>query len=154
MIRRLNPWFENISKRQIKAPKIYFRDNGLLNSILSISSLQKMQSHPKFLLFEGFAMEEIIRFLEIDNEDCYFWATQSGAELDLLITAHGKKIGFEFKFSDSPKITKSMNISLNDLKIDKLIVVIPHNAEFPLADNIFVYGLENFLKLSLEDFWR
>ena len=155
MIRRLNPWFENISKRQIKAPKIYFRDNGLLNSLLSISSFQQMQSYPKLgLLFEGFAMEEIIRFLEIDNEDCYFWATQSGAELDLLITAHGKKIGFEFKFSDSPKITKSMNISLNDLKIDRLIVIIPHNAEFPLADNIFVYGLENFLKLSLEDFWR
>jgi predicted AAA+ superfamily ATPase len=147
MIRRLNPWFENISKRQVKAPKIYFRDSGLLHNLLGIESLEQLYSHPKLgISWEGFAMEEIIRSLEVDNEDCYFWSTQSGAELDLLITASGKKIGFEFKFTDSPKITKSMHTALDDLKLDKLIVIIPHDVQFLLAENIFVYGLEKFIK--------
>jgi len=149
MTRRLNPWFQNISKRQIKAPKIYFRDSGLLHTLLGIETMDQLYSHPKLgISWEGFAIEEVIRFLEVDNEDCYFWATQSGAELDLLVTANAKKIGFEFKFTDSPKITKSMNIALEDLKLDKLIVIIPHDVEFPLADNILVYGLERFISKS------
>jgi predicted AAA+ superfamily ATPase len=149
MIRRLNPWFENMSKRQIKAPKIYFRDSGLLHSLLGIETMEQLYLHPKLgISWEGFAIEEVIRSLEVDNEDCYFWSTQSGAELDLLITANGKKVGFEFKFTDSPKITKSMNIALQDLKLDKLTVIVPHEVEFPLANNILVCGLERFVNRS------
>lgn len=149
MIRRLNPWFENISKRQIKAPKVYFRDSGLLHTLLGIETIEQLYSHPKLgISWEGFAMEEVIRSLEVDNEDCYFWSTQSGAELDLLVTTNSKKVGFEFKFTDSPKITKSMNIAFQDLKLDKLIVIVPHEVEFPLADNISVCGLERFINKS------
>jgi hypothetical protein len=146
MIRRLNPWFENISKRQIKAPKIYFRDSGLLHTLLGIETIEQLYLHPKLgISWEGFAIEEVIRALGVDNEDCYFWSTQSGAELDLLVIANGKKVGFEFKFTDSPKITKSMNMAIRDLKLDKLTVITPHEVEFPLADNVSVCGLEKFV---------
>jgi predicted AAA+ superfamily ATPase len=147
MIRRLNPWFENISKRQIKAPKIYFRDSGLLHTLLSIENERQLLFHPKIgSSWEGFALEEIIRSLGVDNEDCYFWSTVSGAELDLLVTANNQKIGFEFKYVDSPKITKSMHIAIENLKLEKLIVIIPHETEFLLSDKIAVYGLSRFIK--------
>lgn len=145
MIRRLNPWFENISKRQIKAPKIYFRDSGLLHTLLGIETIEHLHSHPKLgISWEGFAIEEVIRSLAVDADDCYFWATQSGAELDLLVTTNGKKYGFEFKFTDSPSITKSMNIAMHELKLDKLTIIIPHEVEFPLG-NVSVCGLETFI---------
>lgn len=147
MIRRLSPWYENIGKRQIKAPKIYFRDTGLFHSLLGIN--EDLYNNPKIgASWEGFAVEEIIRFMVVDNEDCYFWGTQSGAELDLLILYNGKKIGFEFKYTDSPKITKSMHIAIEDLKLDQLNIIIPLKTKFKLANNVMVYGLESFLDIK------
>jgi len=146
MIRRLNPWFENIGKRQIKSPKIYFRDTGLLHSILGIADKTALMSHPKLgSSWEGFAIEQVIKSLKVREEDCYFWATSSGAELDLLVLKDGKRIGFEFKYTDAPKVTKSMHISLSDLKLDELFVVIPGDSHFRLSEAITVKGLSNFV---------
>ena len=144
MIRRLPAWHENIKKRQVKSPKIYFRDNGILLLLLGITD--NVATHPKLgACWEGMAFEEIIRFLQLETEDCYFWSTGSGAELDLLVFKDGRKIGFEFKYSDSPKVTKSMHIAIEDLKLDELNVIIPASTRFKMADNIIVSGLEVFL---------
>ena len=146
MVRRLSPWFENISKRQIKSPKIYFRDSGLLHNMLGIKDMDELIMHPKLgFSWEGFAVEEIIRHMNVDSEDCYFWGTQSGEELDLLVLKDGKKIGFEFKYTDSPKITKSMQIAMEDLKLDELNVIIPHAEKFALSEKVNVFGVEEFI---------
>ena len=146
MIRRLSPWFENLSKRQIKSPKIYFRDSGILHNMLGIKNINELIMHPKLgFSWEGFAVEEVIRHMAVDSDDCYFWGTQSGAELDLLILKDGKKMGFEFKYTDSPKITKSMQIAMEDLKLDELNIIIPHADKFALSEKVKVYGVEEFI---------
>lgn len=145
MVRELQPWFENISKRQVKAPKVYFRDSGILHALLGIQDTNQLQSYPRLGTFwEGFALEEIVRKYKATSEDCYFWATQSGAELDLLIIKDGKRLGFEFKYSDAPKITSSMLIALSDLTLDHLYVIYPGKEVFPMRDNITALGLESF----------
>lgn len=142
MVRRLQPWFENISKRQVKTPKVYFRDSGILNALLSIGNYEQLYNFPKAGAFwEGFALEEVIRRYHMNTEDCYFWATQGGAELDLFFIYEGKRLGFEFKLSDSPKITPSMRIAINDLQLDHLYVVFPGEESFPLSENITAAGL-------------
>ncbi|HSC25216.1 MAG TPA: ATP-binding protein [Candidatus Babeliales bacterium] len=143
MIRELVPWFENLQKRQVKSPKIYFRDSGILNALLELTSNEQLHTHPRLGAFwEGFALEEIIAASSASAEECYFWSTQADAELDLLILKNNKRIGFELKYTDAPKITKSMRIALVDLKLDHLIVVYPGAQTFPLSENITVYGLE------------
>lgn len=115
-IRILQPWFETIKKRQVKKPKIYFRDSGIYNALSSIRSITELAKTPKIgSLWEGFALEAIINCLGFKAQDCYFWSTHNEAELDLLVFSNGKRLGFEFKYSDSPKITKSMGIDLQDL---------------------------------------
>ncbi len=135
MIRQLPPWFENLGKRQIKAFKIYIRDTGLLHSLLSLDSFAMLEGHPKLgASWEGFAMEQVLR-LTGDN-DAWFWATHSGAELDLMVQWKGKRIGFEFKYGDAARLTKSMHIALHDLKLKKLFVVYPGKESYPLHDKI------------------
>lgn len=142
MIRQLRPWFENIKKRQIKSFKTYFKDSGILHTLLGIPSFAQLQGHPKLgASWEGFAMEEIIRQLQADPQDCYFWATSNYAELDLLVLKEGKRLGFEFKYTASPKLTKSMQIALHDLKLDQLLVIVPQGIAFPLADRVRVCAL-------------
>ena len=142
MIRILLPWFENLGKRQIKSPKIYFRDSGILHALLGIREESELDSHPKLGSFwEGFALEEIIQKLHAAPEECYFWGTQAGAELDLLIIKDGKRLGFEFKYTDHPKITPSMKIAFEDLKLNHLYVVFPGDQSFPLAEQITAQGL-------------
>lgn len=148
MIRRLSPWFENIGKRQIKSPKIYFRDSGLLHTILGIENTEQLQMHPKLgSSWKGFALEEVIRKLDTDYNDCYFWATQGGAELDLLVIKNGKKLGFEIKYTDSPKITKSMHSAIDDLNLEQMTIIIPGKDKFKLSEDIEVYGIEAFKNL-------
>lgn len=143
MMRILYPWFENLQKRQVKSPKIYFRDSGILNALLGISDREHLQTFPRLGSFwEGFALEEIIHFIDAKSEECFFWATQADAELDLFIIKNGKRLGFEFKYVDSPKITKSMHIAYQDLALDKLFVVYPGKESFPLSENITALGLE------------
>lgn len=148
MIRILSPWFENLSKRQVKSPKIYFRDSGILHALLGIQNNADLIIHPKLGSFwEGFALEEIIREAHATPEECYFWASQSGAELDLLIIKNGKRIGFECKYTDRPKITASMQIAIQDLKLDHLYVIFPGNITFPLSDKITASGLQTISTL-------
>lgn len=144
MIRILLPWFENLGKRQIKSPKIYFRDSGILHALFGIRNEKELEIFPKLGSFwEGFALEEIIRKVQAAPEECYFWGTQSGAELDLLIIKNGKRLGFEFKYTDTPKSTLSMKIACNDLKLDHLYVIFPGKQSFPIADQITACGLED-----------
>ena len=147
MIRELIPWFENLSKRQVKSPKIYFRDSGILYALIELTMMDQLYKHPRLGAFwEGFALEEIIAASGASAEECYFWATQAHAELDLLIMKNNKRIGFELKYTDAPKITKSMTIALNDLQLDHLIVVYPGKINFPLSEKISVYGLNGIVK--------
>lgn len=144
MVRTLQPWFENISKRQVKSPKIYIRDTGILHALLAIQTYEELQVYPKLgASWEGFALEEMIKYYHMQSDECYFWSTQSGAELDFFIIKDGKRFGFEFKYTDHPKITKSMYIAMEDLKLDHLYLVFPHEATFPLAENITALGLKS-----------
>lgn len=142
MIRQLQPWLANIKKRQVKAPKIYFKDSGIFHTLLGITDQHSLYHHPKLgASWEGFALEEIIRFYQATPEESYFWATHGGAELDLLIIQRGKKIGFEIKYTDAPRLTRSMHLALEDLELDELRVVYPGNDIFYLKERIKVIGL-------------
>lgn len=148
MVRELRPWFENMKKRQVKSPKIYFRDSGIYHALCRIQNFNLLMEHPKLgASWEGFAIEEIIRHhgTDIDQHDCYFWRTQAGAELDLLIVQGDQRFGFEIKYTDVPKITKSMRIANKELKLDQFYVIYPGNKKFDMGDNIFAYGLQEYL---------
>lgn len=150
MIRVLQPWYENIRKRQVKTPKIYFRDSGVFNALSSIRSITELAKTPKIgPLWEGFALEEVINCLQIRSEDCYFWSTHNEAELDLLVFKNGKRLGFEFKYSDSPKITKSMNIAVEDLQLDHLYIIFPGALSFAMNEKITACGLDVLRKLEV-----
>jgi len=140
MIRVLPPWFENISKRQVKSPKVYLRDTGLLHALLKIETLADLQAHPKISAsWEGFAIEQVVGLLE--TRDAYFWATHNGAELDLLAMLKGKRYGFEFKYQDAPRTTRSMRTALEDLGLERIWVVYPGSKQYALDDSIDVVPL-------------
>jgi hypothetical protein len=135
MVRQLQPWFENLGKRQVKAPKIYFRDTGLLHALLGVRNEGDLARHPRAgASWEGFALEQVLRITQPD--EAYFWATHTGAELDLLMLKHGKRVGVEFKRADAPGMTPSMRIALADLKLDSIYVVYPGKRRYRLADRI------------------
>ena len=147
MVRELKPWYENISKRQIKSSKIYIRDSGILHNLLRIKEEDDVLHHPKLgASWEGFALEEVIRSLKIDQDDCYFWSTQNKAELDLLVTDGLDKIGFEFKFADKPKPTRSAHIAVNDLGLKSLTIIYPGKERYKFSDKITIIGLQEFLQ--------
>lgn len=141
MIRQLQPWHENLGKRQVKAPKIYFRDSGLFHTLTHIKSESDLLTHPKIgASWEGYAIEEALRHYQPNQE--YFWATHNGAELDLLLFKDGKRIGIECKRRDAPKLTASMKIAMDDLKLDELLVIYPGRKAYPLGESIRVLPLE------------
>jgi len=140
MIRQLQPWHENLRKRQVKAPKIYFRDSGLLHSLLNIPDYHSLTGNPRLgASWEGFAMEQVLQALR--PSEAYFWSTYSGAEVDLLFFRAGKRYGVEFKFNEAPKVTKSMHIAIRDLALDYLWIVYPGKQEYPVTENITVRPL-------------
>ena len=137
MVRVLPPWFENLNKRQVKAPKVYVRDTGLLHALLGIPAEDQLMGHPKVgASFEGFVVEQLLSGLE--SLDAYYWATHAGAELDLLILHEGKRYGFECKFADAPGTTRSMRVALEDLGLEHLWVVYPGDEGYVLDDRISV----------------
>jgi len=147
MIRILPPWFENIRKRQVKAPKVYLRDTGVLHALLQLRSLTDVQSHPKLgASWEGFALEQVIGALE--SRDLYFWATQAGAELDLMARIQSKRYGFEFKYADAPGTTRSMHIAVRDLSLEHLWIIYPGHQEYSLDDKISVFPLDSIPGLA------
>ena len=146
MVRCLNPWFENIKKRQIKASKIYIRDSGVLHSLLGIQ-YKDVKFHPKLgASWEGFALEELISTLEVDYNDLYYWRTQNGAELDLMVVQGTKRVGYEFKYTDAPKVSRSMHTALKDLSLEKLNIIVPGEDIFRIHEQIYIIGLSSLGK--------
>jgi predicted AAA+ superfamily ATPase len=140
MVRQLQPWHENLGKRQVKAPKVYVRDSGLLHTLLGIANQRDLEYHPKVgASWEGYAVEEILKALQPD--EAYYWATYNRAELDLLLFKKGRRFGVECKRSDAPTLTPSMRIALADLKLDHLYVAYPGTKAYKLARNVEVMPL-------------
>lgn len=140
MVRQLPPWFENLGKRQVRAPKVYIRDTGLLHSLLGIVHQRDLEHHPKVgASWEGYAIEEVLKALR--PAEAYFWATHQGAEIDLVLFLNGRRVGVECKRADAPVITPSMRIALADLKLDEVRVVYPGSKRYPLAKNVEVVPL-------------
>ncbi len=132
MVRQLQPWFENLGKWQVKAPKVYFRDTGLLHEQLGINDPAMLLRHPRSgASWEGFALEQVVRLAAPD--EAYFWATHAGAELDLLMLKDGRRVGVEFKRSDAPRTTPSMTTAMNELRLDALYVVYPGTRRYVLS---------------------
>ena len=142
VVRKLTPWFENLRKRQVKAPKVYLTDTGLLHALLRVRTESAVLGHPKCgASWEGLAMQEAVRILSVDWEDCYYWATHRGAEIDLLVFEGGRRIGLEFKRTSAPRMTRSMHSALADLKLDRIFVLFPGNSRFRLHERVDAVGL-------------
>ena len=143
MVRLLKPWHANLSKRQVKAPKVYLRDTGILHTLLDIQDQRQLERHPKVgASFEGFFVESLVLQLGARPEECFFWATHAGAELDLLVVRGKTRRGFEIKLTDEPEVTPSMRIALEDLGLDHLDVVHSGGETFPLSDRIRAVSMD------------
>ncbi|HTR00444.1 MAG TPA: ATP-binding protein [Candidatus Acidoferrum sp.] len=144
MVRQLKPWHENLGKRQVKAPKIYVRDSGLLHALLGTRTTRDLLHHPKMgASWEGYAVEELLKVMQPD--DSYYWSTYQGTELDLLLFIRGKRIGIEIKRTDAPRMTPSMNNALQDLKLDRLVVAYPGESIYQLAPRCVAIPLPQLL---------
>lgn len=148
MVRQLQSWHENVGKRQVKAPKVFVRDSGLLHALLGLNTIRALESHPKLgASWEGFALESVIEQLGARPEECFFWATHSGAELDLLIVRGNRRVGIEFTRTAAPSVTPSMRVALEALRLDRLIVVHAGSRSFALHPKVRAVAL----KRTLED---
>jgi hypothetical protein len=142
MVRQLVPWYENLGKRQVKTPKIYIRDSGVLHTLLGLETERQIASHPKVgASWEGFALDTVISTLRADPEECFFWGAHASAELDLLIVRGSQRLGFEFKRSTSPAITRSMHVAIEDLGLKRLYVVHAGSRSGPLGPRIHSLAL-------------
>ncbi len=140
LVRQLQPWHENLNKRQVKAPKVYVRDSGVLHALLGLASERELLSHPKLgFSWEGYAIEQVLRAVRPDA--AYFWATHTGAELDLLLMVRGHRYGIEVKFQDAPRLTPSMRIALDDLRLRHLTVLYPGERRYELDARVTVVPL-------------
>jgi len=147
VVRRLSPWHENLSKRQVKAPKIYVADSGILHSLLGINDVEDLERHPKVgASWEGFALAQVLERTGARHHEAYFWATHGGAELDLLLVRGRHRKGFEFKRTDAPQVTPSMRSALVDLRLDTIDVIHPGQDTFSLTDRIRAVGITRLWK--------
>jgi len=147
VVRQLLPWHENIKKRQVKAPKVYLADTGILHTLLNLRTLKDLEGHPKIgASWEGFVLEQVVRRLGAHREECFFWATHTGAELDLLVVRGRKRLGFEIKRTSSPRITKSMRNALSDLKLSHLDIIHAGDQTFPLSRQARAVSFSRLLK--------
>ncbi len=140
LVRQLPPWHENIGKRQVKSPKLYVRDSGLLHQLLGVKSGEELLVHPRCgASWEGFAVEEVLK--AVGPDDAYFWATHTGAELDLFLLKDGRRLGVEVKRADAPRLTPSMRAALADLQLEQLVVLYPGEVSYSLAERVTVRPL-------------
>ncbi len=147
VVRQLQPWFADVSKRQVRSPKVYVRDSGLLHRLLGIAGVDDLLGHPKVgASWEGFVIEQIL-MLDVSNP--WFWATHAGTELDLLVDIGGDRVGVEVKRTDRPTLTPSMRHALDDLELDRLIVVHAGDQRFPLGDSVEAVGARQALTEGL-----
>jgi hypothetical protein len=147
MITMLRPWHSNGQKREVKSPKVYIRDSGILHTLLGLGQEQIMFNPNLGASFEGFAIEQIMSYLD-SYEKSYFWATHSGAEVDLVIVSGNKKIGFEIKYTDNPRITRSMRIAINDLNLEHLYLIIPGKEFFKMDEKITCLGIASLKSIE------
>lgn len=154
MVRQLQPWHENLGKRQVKAPKVYLRDSGVLHSLLSLPDRHSLLGHPRVgASWEGFAIEQV--FQMVRPAEAYFWATRNGAELDLFFLRGGRRCGVEVKFNEAPKVTRSMRIAIEDLRLDHLWILYPGREAYPVDERITAWPLSQTPGLrSSMDRWR
>jgi predicted AAA+ superfamily ATPase len=149
VVRQLQPWHENLSKRQVKAPKVFIRDSGLLHVLLGIRTEQDLLAHPKSgASWEGYAIEEVL--YELEPDQVYFWATHQGAELDLLLLKDGRRLGVEIKRMDAPTLTPSMRIALADLNLEQLIVLYPGSEAYQLEPRVRVMPISSLTGASIK----
>lgn len=142
MLRQLQPWHANIAKRQVRSPKIYLTDSGLLHTLLGLDTLRDLEGHPKVgASWEGFALGEILVRLGARPEESFFWATHGGAELDLLVVRGNRRLGFECKRTSAPRLSPSIRSALADLALDRLDVVHAGDHTYPLADRVRALAL-------------
>ena len=147
VVRQLLPWHENISKRQVKAPKVYLADTGILHTLLNLRTLKDLEGHPKIgASWESFVLEQVVRRLGARNEECFYWATHSGAELDLLVVRGRRRLGFEIKRTSSPQITKSMRNALSDLKLSQLDIIHAGDQTFQMSRQVRAISFSRLLK--------
>ncbi|MBU0503744.1 MAG: ATP-binding protein [Candidatus Omnitrophota bacterium] len=150
MVRQLRPWYYNTKKRIIKRPKIYFRDSGVLHALLSLEEKKDVLSHPKLgASWEGFALEEAIKALQIKEDEAFFWGVHSAAELDLVFEKKGKLYGIEMKYAQAPTLTPSMRSGLRELSLKHLWVIYPGKEEYPLGRNVTVVPLSSLEKIKI-----
>ena len=137
VIRQLKPWHANISKRQVKSPKVYIRDSGILHTLLQIESNMDLERHPKVgASWEGFILEQLTTHLSVNDEQIYFWATHGGAELDVFIPRGRKRVGFEIKRTTTPKVTPSIKAALDTLELHEVVVIHAGDQSFPLGKKV------------------
>jgi uncharacterized protein len=135
MVRQLAPWHANLAKRQVKSPKIYFRDSGLLHALMDVTTNDELLGHPRCgASWEGYALEQVLRLAAPD--EMYFWATHQGAELDLLLIRGRQRVGVEFKRTDAPQVTRSMRIAMDELQLDTIYVVYPGDRRLPIGEGM------------------
>jgi len=145
LLRQLPPWFENLGKRQYKAPKIYVRDSGLLHSLLGARRRDELLGHPKLgASWEGFALEQVLH--AAGTAEAFYWGTHAGAELDLVLFRGGRRYGVEFKYADAPAMTKSMHIALEDLKLERAWFVYPGKESYRVHEKVQVCPLPELLE--------
>ena len=148
MIRVLPPWFENVGKRVVKAPKVYVRDSGILHYLLGLESMDDLVRHPAYgPSWEGFALEQAL--IAFGARQAYFWGTHRGAELDLMLLRGGRRWGFEFKCADAPRTTRSMHTVSEDLGLQHLWVVYPGDLEYPLTEKITAVPLKKIREIKV-----
>ena len=140
VVRVLEPWYENVGKRLVKSPKVYIRDSGLLHTLLGIGDRRQLDGHPKAGgSWEGFIIEQ--HLAHVPQGKAYYWRTQAGAELDLLLFLKGRRIGIEIKRADAPKMTPSMGSALEDLDLDRLLVIYPGSVRYTIGPKFEVMSL-------------
>jgi hypothetical protein len=145
-VRQLLPWSENIGKRQVRSPKVYLADSGVLHALLGIRERRDLERHPKLgASWEGFALDAVVRRLGVEWRDCHFWGTHAGAELDLLVVRGRRRWGFEIKRTSAPVVTRSMRVALEDLRLERLDVVHGGPHTFPLAPRVRAVSLSRLL---------
>ena len=151
MIRQLQPWHENIKKRQVKAPKIYLRDSGLFHSLLTIKNHRQLLSHPKLgASWEGFALEQVIQMLQLESSEVFFWSVHGQGEIDLLFTLNGKRYGIEFKFAQAPELSHSMLFAQKELQLHQVFCLYQGSQWFSLAPQVYACGLSSLHRLAQE----
>lgn len=147
VVRQLAPWHENISKRQVRSPKVYISDSGLLHALLNLRTGVDIQSHPKVgASWEGFLLDQLIRRLGADSQECFFWATHSGAELDLLVVRGKIRLGFEIKRTSAPQLTPSIRIAIDDLGLKTAFIIHAGENSFPLSGQVRAIAASRLLE--------